>query len=144
MAIIKLPDHNLSNSAARRSKHWMKILTRVNTAASNGYAFEGQFANFEATIEVGEGTWVMSYIEDVRGSGYMDGRDVTLYQVRDGALSEIESWRLDGKAGWALQCRDAIAAHLTAPKTDLDELRAERARLVARIAEIDALTAAGE
>lgn len=140
MAIITLPDHQLSNSAARRSKFWMKTLTGVDASKSDGYAFLGEFAQYEATIEVADGTWVLGYIEDVRSSGRMDGRDVTLYQVRSGELTKVEHWYLDANRGWALKIRDEIASLIAAPAAfDIDALLAEREELLARIAEIDAL-----
>lgn len=139
MTIITLPDHNLSNSAARRSKHWLKILTSVDATKDNGYAFEGQFASFEATVEVADGTWIMSYVEDVRASGKLDGRDVTLFQVRGTELVEVDGWTLDGSSGWALKVRDEIAAHMAKQaEPDVDALLAEREALLARVAEIDA------
>ncbi len=140
MAIIKLPDHGLSNSASRRSKHWIKRLTSVDTSQSNGYAFVGDFARFGGTTEVPEGTWYLSYVEDVAGSGRLYSRTVTLYRLAGEELVTIETWQLDGSAGWALHCRDAIAAHLAAAsEPDIDALLAERERLLARIAEIDAI-----
>jgi hypothetical protein len=139
VTIIELPDHNLSNSAARRSKTWFKILTCVDMTKSDGYAFQGNWANFGDTIEVPDGTWLMSYIEDVRSSGRMDGRDVTLYQVRTGELAEVESWSLGAERGWALHVRDQIAAHMAKPATvSVEALLAEREQLLARLAEIDA------
>lgn len=139
MTIIGLPDHNLSNSAARRSKFWFKTLTGVDVSKSDGYAFQGNWANFGDTIEVPDGTWLMSYIEDVRSSGRMDGRDVTLYQVRRGELVKVESWTLDESRGWALKIRDEIAALMTKPaEVSVETLLAEREQLLARLAEIDA------
>ena len=138
MPIITFPDHQLSASAARRSKFWLKVLTGVDTSKSDGYAFQGTFATYEGTVEVAEGTWVLGYIEDVRSSGRMDGRDVTLYQVRDGALVKVDHWYLDEKPGWALKIRDEIAKYLAAGPS-VDELLAEREQLLARLAEIDAL-----
>lgn len=139
MAIITLPDHNLSNSAARRSKHWIKLLTGVDTSQSNGYAFTGGFARFQETVELSDGAWVLTYIEDTSATRVY-ARDVTLHQVRGGELTEVESWRLDANAGWALKIRDRIAAHLAAPaEPDVDALLAEREQLLARLAEIDAL-----
>ena len=141
MAIITLPDHGLSNSAARRCKHWMKILTEVNPKISNGYAFQGNFANYGSTVEVAEGTWVMGYREDRAASGRLYSHNVTLYQVRSGALVEVDEWAIDGgDRGWVLHVRDKIHAYMTAPaEPDIDALLAEREQLLARLAEIDAL-----
>jgi hypothetical protein len=144
MAIVTLPDHNLSNSAARRSKFWFKILSGVDASKSDGYAFQGAWANLGETVEVPDGAWLMSYIEDVRASGKLDGRNVTLYQVRNGALVQVETWTLGSERGWALHVRDAIAAHMaTAEPVNVDNLLTERAALLARLAEIDALLPVG-
>lgn len=137
--IVTLPGHELSNSAARRSKHWIKTLTSVDTTQSNGYAFVGSFAKFDATVEVDEGTWFLSYIEDTSATR-LYGRNVTLYQARGGDLVQVETWRLDATNGWALKIRDEIAALIATPAApNVDALLAEREQLLARLAEIDAL-----
>lgn len=141
MAIITLPDHELSNSAARRCKHWIKVLTGVNTELATGFAFLGNFARYGETVEVAEGTWVMGYKEDRAASGRLYSHNVTLWQVRNGALVEVNRWQISGgDRNWALHVRDKIHAYMTAkPEPDIDALLAERERLLARIAEIDAL-----
>lgn len=137
--IIQLPDSGLSKSKQMRCKSWIKRLDRVDASQSNGYAFIGDFAQFRATVEVDDGTWYLAYVEDTSGSGRLYGRDITLYQVRGDQLVTVEEFRVDGEAGWALQVRDKIAAHLTAAvEPDVDALLAERERLLARVAEIDA------
>lgn len=139
MTILTLPALQLSRSAEMRSKFWIKHLTSVDTSVGTGFAFSGTFAQFGGTVEVPDGAWFLSYVEDVRSSGRLDGRDVTLYQVRDGELAFVEKWELDGKAGWALKVRDEIAAHLaTTTKPNPETLLAERDKLLARLAEIDA------
>lgn len=143
--IITLPDHELTRSAERRSKFWFKILRGVDRNQSTGYAFEGDFSKHNATIEVPSGTWLMSYVEDVRSSGRMDGRNVTLYQVRNRELVEVDSWYLDAAPGWALHVRDQVADYMEAkPEPEpavpsVDDLLAEREQLLARLAEIDAM-----
>jgi len=113
MPIITLPDHGLSNSAARRSRYWMKILAGIDLAASNGYAFRGAWADYGSTVEVAEGTWVMGYREDRAASGRLYSHNVTLYQVRGGALVEVDEWAIDGgDRGWALHVRDKIHAYM--------------------------------
>jgi hypothetical protein len=141
MPIITLPDHQLSRSAASRSTKWMKILTGVDASLADGYAFLGAFANHGDTVEVADNAWVLGYIADVRSSGRLDGRNVTLYQVRGGALAEVDAWYLDASKGWALKVRDEIAALMAAPAPapSTDALLAERAQLLARLAEIDEL-----
>jgi hypothetical protein len=114
MVIVELPGHGLSNSAAARSKHWIKRLERVDPAKSDGYAFEGVFAKFGATVEVAEGTWYLAYIEDVAGSGRLRGRRVALYRVTAEGVDEVKHWGLDSRPGWALKVRDEIAGILAA------------------------------
>lgn len=111
--IIELPALNRSASAARRDKHWIKQLTGVDRTAKDGYAFQGDFVPYGATVEVPEGTWFLGFCEDRSGSGYLRSREVTLWQARDAeALTVAAHWDLDGKPGWALKVRDAIADHL--------------------------------
>ncbi|MEU1813123.1 hypothetical protein [Micromonospora aurantiaca (nom. illeg.)] len=137
MPILTLPHHGLTNSAARRCKHWIKQLDHVDTTQSNGYAFVGTFHNFEATVEAPDGTWFLSYIENASATR-LNGRAVTVYQVRHAKLVEVEEWDLDANAGWALKVRDEIAALMQRTTSD-DELRAERQQLLTRLAEINAL-----
>ncbi|MEU7591274.1 hypothetical protein AB0A95_33880 [Micromonospora sp. NPDC049230] len=114
--VITLPEHGLSNSAARRNKIWMKLLTAVDLTESNGFAFKGAFKDHGTTVELEEGAWVMSYMEDRRASGRLEWHNVTLYQVRGGTLTEVDDWRIDGDdSGWALQVRDDIHAYMTTP-----------------------------
>lgn len=139
MPIVVLPKHGLTNSAARRCKHWIKQLDRVDTSHSAGYAFVGSFRSFEATVEVPDGTWFLSYIEHSTATR-LTGRTVTVYQVRGTELVEVDEWELDATAGWALKVRDEIAALMAAAAApDPDALRAERQQLLARLAEINDL-----
>lgn len=115
MHIIELPDHQLSNSAARRTKFWIKQLAGVDRTKQDGYAFEGEFRRFEETVEVPTGTAFLAYIEDARASGRVDGRYVDLYVVTpDGKLDKARHWYLDAGRGWALKIRDEIADLLDA------------------------------
>lgn len=141
--IVTLPDNGLTSiSQESRCKHWIKILTGVDRSQSNGYAFQGNFAHFESTVELDEGAWVMSFVEDRAGSGRLRSIDVTLYQLRNGDLAIVEKWTLGPQAGWALHVRDKIANYMeTKPEPvapNVDELLAEREQLLARLAEIDA------
>lgn len=145
--VITLPDHDLSNSAARRCKFWMKVLTGIDRTQSNGYAFQGNFRDYGTTVELDENAWVLAYMEDRRASGRLDWHDVTLYQVQGGTLTKVETWRIDGSdRGWALHVRDAVDKHMSTPPAagapdapDADELRVERTQLLTRLAEINAL-----
>lgn len=138
-AIVTLPDvvatlaGETSNAGRRQSKGWLKVLTGVDTDKANGYAFLGSFVNGErAELEVG--TWLLGYGEDRRHT-----TAVALWQVTADGLTEVKRWtRL--QSPWALGCRDEIAALISA-QPDRDALVAERAALVARLAEIDALLA---
>ncbi|MER5608240.1 hypothetical protein AB0F93_00520 [Micromonospora tulbaghiae] len=139
MPIVVLPKLGLSSSAARRCKHWIKRLDRVDTSQSNGYAFVGAFLTFEATVECPDGTWFLSYIEDSSATR-LRGRTVTVFQVRGTELVEVAEWDLDASAGWALKVRDEIAALMQAAAApDPDALRAERQQILTRLAEINAL-----
>lgn len=110
LRIFELPDHGLSSSAARRSKHWIKTLTGVDREKQDGYAFLGQFHRFDETVEMPVGTFLLSYVEDVSGSR-LYGRTVTLYRVSAGVtpLQVVQHWDLDSGRGWALKVRDQIS-----------------------------------
>ncbi len=144
MPIVTLPDHQLSKSAARRTKFWIKQLTGVDTSKQDGYAFLGTFHEFEETVEVPENTLFMSYIEDTRASGRVDGRHVTLWIVKDGRLEVEWTTYIDTPRGWALKIRDKVAEHynqihplaaLVAP-ADYEEMRAFVDRVTAGITDV--------
>lgn len=169
MPIVKLPDHGLSNSAIRRgTKYWIKQLVGVDHTKTDGFAFLGEWNRHNATVEVPEGTLYLSYVEDRSGAGRLRGRDITLYEVRTESVIVVQGWTLDAEPGWALIVRDEIAAYVTPVPRSPEELRkqlaaeylttgsidnfidaiaasgttllrAERAKLVKWIAEIDAL-----
>lgn len=113
--IVGLPGHGLSTSAARRSKWWIKQLVTVDVSKSDGWAFVGYPNAFGATVEVPEGAWFLSYVEDVASTGRLRGRAVTLYQVDGGELVQVQSWGLDAARGWALKVRDQIAGLVNTP-----------------------------
>jgi hypothetical protein len=136
MPIVELPDHGLSNSKARSSKHWIKQLAYVDRTARTGYAFVGTFHKFNATVEADEGTYFLSYVEDKSSSGRLYGRDVVLYRVAGNQLVKVQEWRLDGSDGWALKVRDQIADLIAPIVPDVDTLKAERVTLLARLQEI--------
>lgn len=112
--IVALPPHGLSAAAAARNPHWIKRLTGVNVRLVAGHVFEGESVQFGDTVDVPEGTFFLSYIEDRRGSGRLDGRTVTLYQASNDAAQVVKGWDLDGSAGWALRIRDEVATMLGA------------------------------
>jgi len=138
--IITLPEWQDSKTAMRRNRPWIKILTGVDTTKSDGYAFIGEFAQFGQIVELDEGAYVMVVIPHWSSGGRLYDRTVTLYQVRDGELATVETWCVEVERGWALAIRDKIAAYVNAPQMpSVDELRAERERLLARLAEIEAM-----
>ncbi|MFC6022985.1 hypothetical protein ACFP2T_43400 [Plantactinospora solaniradicis] len=112
MAIVELPDHGLSAGKAARGKHWIKQLDRVNRTVQTGYAFEGTFKKWNETVEVPEGTWFLTFIEDLTGSGRVRDQTVALWRVQNGELTADLRWELDGSPGWALKVRDPIADRL--------------------------------
>jgi hypothetical protein len=117
--IIELPHDGLSVSKRRLgAKSWIKLLTGVDTAKSDGYAFTGSFKDFGATVEVTEGTWFLAYVEDRSGSGTLRQRDVWLYRAEAGTLKQVRYWGLDAGGGWALKVRDEIAGLIAASQRD--------------------------
>ena len=134
-AIVDLPDPieelagEWSNTGRRASKGWLKALTGVDCSVSDGFAFEGSFLS-GARAELEVGTWVLGFGADRRR-----WTAVGLWQVTPDGLAEQRQWR-GLKSPWALACRDEIA-ELVAQPPDRDALIAERATLVARLAEID-------
>lgn len=108
--IVTLPNNGLSRSAEMRSKSWMKRLTGVDAEAGNGYAFLGEFEPFEATVNVPEGTYFLSYVEDVSGSGRMRGRDLTLYRVEAEGLKKVDVYTAPAGKGWAFHVTGDIKA----------------------------------
>jgi hypothetical protein len=135
--IFDLPGNGLTNSADRRSKSWIKRLDKVDRSKGDGWAFEGEFRQFNGTEEAPVGTFYMSVIQDVRSSGRCDGWDITLYLLGQEVLSEVDSWRAGPKGSWALVCRDEIANILEEASRDHSALQAERTQLLVRLAEID-------
>lgn len=141
-AIVRLPEDPYTSVSSRtRSKHWIKSIEKIDRNQSSGYAFIGTFSNFNATVELPIGRYLLSYAEDFSGAGRLRGRTVRLYQVKDEGISEIEAWDLGPESGWALQVRDVIA-DIMESASDSAQLRAERERLIARLAEIDAALSA--
>lgn len=136
--IATLPeDHYTSISSRSRAKSWIKNLDRVDTTKSDGYAFVGQFARFGATVEIPVGSYYLAYEEDVSSAGKLRGRAVYLYRVKaDGEWDEA-CFELDESYGWALKVRDKIAEVVNG--SSREGLEQEKAALLVRLAEIDAL-----
>lgn len=142
--IITLPGDGLSVSKRQYAgaKSWIKLLTGVDTGKSDGYAFTGTWAKFEAAVEAEPGTFFLAYVEDRSASGRIRAKYVTLYRVTaTEGLVTADHWKIPGPgAGWALHCRDDIAGHLAdAASPDIAGLLAERARLLEQVTEIDAV-----
>ncbi|WP_433206875.1 hypothetical protein ACQP1G_20845 [Nocardia sp. CA-107356] len=112
MPIITVPDPGGNH----HGKRWVKTLTGVDQSKTNGFAFEGTFVNIESLAEVAEGSYLLGYAEDCTSRARVRWVDVTVWQVRDGELDEINGWRLSEPTSktWALAVRDEVAAILDA------------------------------
>jgi len=129
-------------------KQWIKRLDSVDTSKSDGYAFAGSFERFAETTEITADTWYLVFGQDASRSGNVTGQRVVLYRAsaQDGTVERAGQWDVGRAGGWALRCRDEIAAILAGPAAvpDAAALRAEREQLLARVAEIDGLLAGGD
>lgn len=138
--IVSLPHDPRSRSAEMRGcKYWIKRLDSVDATRSDGYAFAGEFQKASATVEVPAGTWFMDYYKDVSGSGVVREQVVELYQVTEaGDLASRKKFDLGRSPGWALRCRDEIAAIL-ADKPDQGDAAeaAARAAIIAALESLD-------
>ena len=125
-------------------KQWIKRLDSVDTSKSDGYAFAGSFERFGETVEITADTWYLVFGTDQTRSGHVTQQRVDLYRASatTGDVEQIGTWDLGRAPGWALRCRDEIAAILAGPPS-AESLRAEREQLLARVAEIDGLLAGG-
>lgn len=115
-------------------KSWFKLVSDVDTEKTNGYAFNGDFIeiNKETDVEIG------SIIIECRPSGSVKnwGKKGIIHKVIENDIEEI-SHEYDYMKDF-LSFRDAVAAELDSGD-DMETLKIEREKLVARIAEIDAI-----
>lgn len=115
-------------------KSWFKLVSDVDTEKTNGYAFSGYFieANKEIDIEIG------SIIVECRPSGSVKnwGKKGIIHKVIEEGIEEI-SLEYDYMKDF-LSFRDAVAVELKSGD-DTESLKIERDKLLARIAEIDAI-----
>ena len=113
-----------------RFKSWAKHLTSVNRELTNGYAFEGQFINTKAELEIG--AYILCYGRE--GSRANNTPVVALYRVGAYSVEQIYRKSCDTEM-WALEVRDDIALIVNKeeeknPLSDftLEQLEAEIAR----------------
>lgn len=102
-----------------RMKHWAKTLTRVDQEKTNGYAFEGNFINVKADLEVG--SFILCYGRS--GSMKSNTACVAVYRVtEEGTESVYEKFHLSEV--WALEVRDEIASIVNASVEESNPLEA--------------------
>lgn len=113
-----------------RLKRWAKHLTNVNRELTTGYAFEGQFINTKAELEIG--SYILCYGRE--GSRANNDPVVALYRVEADSVEQIYKKSCDTEM-WALEVRDEIALIVNKeensnPLSDftLEQLEAEIAR----------------
>lgn len=125
----------------RRWKAWAKVVEKVDTTKTNGWAYEGEFVPVGRKAELEAGSIVIYYQEI--GSRANREPVVTVYRVTDnGTLEEL--LRTEG-LDWALNIRDQVAELVNKSKADeLEALRAEAEALRTRLAEVEAKIAALE
>lgn len=100
--IFKVPSINDG-----RFKRWAKILTRVDTSKTDGYAFLGEFVTIDKMIEVEAGTLILFFGRE--GSMKHNSPYVTLYRIgEDGNKTTLFEKGMLNEA-WALEVRDEIA-----------------------------------
>lgn len=137
MQTIRINYKAATESGRRRG--WGKVVTSVDSGKTNGYAFEGTFLQ-DGECDLPIGTVV---VEMVPGGSIQNSRKMFRAAtvraegvgLEDAPLYEREQF---------LSFRDYVAELVAegAP-VDREALQAERERLLARIAEIDALLANG-
>lgn len=96
-----------------RHKCWAKVLTKVDTTKTNGYAFEGDFLKPNLLVEIPDSGFVLTYEET--GSVKHHSPDVALLQIVDGEIVEVAAvsgW------DWALKLRDKAAELVNTSKKD--------------------------
>ena len=75
---LVLYTHDCKDSARSHKvkyKHWSKLVTGVDTTKTNGYAFQGEFLNFNAQHKLPVGSIVVEVCEN----------DITAYEIiKDG------------------------------------------------------------
>lgn len=129
--IVEIPGY----TGDSRYKMWAKTLTGIDSAQSNGYAYQGAWLTLGRKAELAVGSYVLLYGE--RGSRARHAPYVTIARVTaDGGLETVLSAESD--RSWALTLRDQAAALFAAPM-DRAALEAEATALRARLAEIETL-----
>ncbi len=125
-----------NETASGRRQGWTKLVTDVDPEGRNGYSFAGDFlrGGAEHDLPVG-GIVIQCNPEGSAKNGWKSG--VCLRVQDDGTLLRLHEETYDWRDDF-LSFRDLVISALTA-EPGHEKLRAERDRLMARIAEIDAL-----
>ncbi len=129
--IVQIP----YNTGDRRYKMWAKHITKINTEASNGYAFEGTWLTLGRKAELPIGSYVLLYGEE----GSRAHRAPVVRIARVEADSTLVDVLTATDPSWALDLRDEAAALLAPATPDRAALEAEAAALRARLAEIETI-----
>ncbi len=99
--------HKVHSGNDPRFKRWVKILKRVDTSKTDGYAFEGDFVTIDRMIEVEAGTLLLCFGRE--GSMKYNSPYVTLYRVEENRTRTTLFERGSLNEAWALEVRDEIA-----------------------------------
>lgn len=113
-----------------RLKRWAKHLTSVNRELTTGYAFEGNFLNVKADLEIG--SYILCYGRE--GSRANNTPVIALYLVGADSVEQVYKKSCDTEM-WALEVRDDIASIVNKSEEvnplagfTLEQLEAEIAR----------------
>lgn len=109
----------------RFSSNWVKRITAVDTSKQNGYCFQGEFIN-SGTVEITNEPQLF-LIAGTSGSRKNNTTTYLVVVLVNGKLERTEIQTDNGKSGWALRIRDAVAAKLT-EITRNPEVKAEEPR----------------
>jgi hypothetical protein len=120
-------------------KSWLKIVTRVDTSKTNGYAFEGEFLKEGIEIEVPVGAIVIE--KEPTGSVKNSSHTWNVYRISPIQIQEVRNPSLefleDFKESNFLSFRDYVAGLLAGAQADKD---IQGAQLGAAIAAFEALS----
>lgn len=112
-----------------RFKKWVKWVDAVDLKGQDGYAFKGELVK-SGTVEVEVGRPRILLVAATSGSAkYQTTHYRALRFEADGTLTPTDVKTDNGKDGWALRIRDAVARLVAdcatpAQETDLDWLKA--------------------
>jgi len=135
METVRIKIQNETNSGRRTG--WTKHVTDVDTTKSNGYAFNGDFLPDYKEVDLPVGAILIQC--NPQGSVKNSWKSGVCLSVEpDGTLRRLHEDTYDWRDDF-LSFRDLVASHLTQVAPNKTTLQAERERLLARIAEIDAI-----